>query len=190
MLAVRTGTAGASKFVVLRPLAMGGMAEILLARVKDATPERLVVLKRLHRQLAADREHVQMFMDEARLATTLRHPNVVEVYEFGEDGDQYYIVMEYLHGHDLRRVLNEMVKQSISIRLSQALAIIAGVCRGLAYTHERTNANGELIGIVHRDVSPHNVLLTYSGAVKLLDFGIAKASSHTSRTRTGILKGK
>jgi serine/threonine protein kinase len=190
MLAVRTGTAGASKFVVLRPLAMGGMAEILLARVKDANPERLVVLKRLHRQLAADREHVQMFMDEARLATTLRHPNVVEVYEFGEDGDQYYIVMEYLHGHDLRRVLNEMVKQSISIRLSQALAIIAGVCRGLAYTHERTNAAGELIGIVHRDVSPHNVLLTYSGAVKLLDFGIAKASSHTSRTRTGILKGK
>jgi serine/threonine protein kinase len=170
---------------------MGGMAEILLARAREpAKPERLVVLKRMHRQLAADREYVQMFVDEARIATTLRHPNVVEVYEFGEDGDQYYIAMEYLHGHDLRRVLSDMAKQQIPIRLGQALAIASGVCRGLDYTHERTNAEGELLGIVHRDVSPHNVLLTYSGRVKLVDFGIAKASSQLGRTRTGILKGK
>jgi serine/threonine protein kinase len=169
---------------------MGGMAEILLARVKGANPERLVVLKRMHRHLAADQEHVEMFVDEARLATTLRHSNVVEVYEFGEDAGQYYIVMEYLHGHDLRRVLSEMAKRAVSVRLSHALAIIAGVCRGLDYTHERTNANGELLGVVHRDVSPHNVLITYNGSVKLLDFGIAKASSQISRTRTGILKGK
>jgi serine/threonine protein kinase len=190
MLAARTETACADKFVVLRPLAMGGMAEILLARVNGATPERLVVLKRMHRQFAADRDHVAMFMDEARLATTLRHPNVVEVYEFGEEHGQYYIVMEYLHGHDLRRVLSEMAKRAVSIRLSQALAIITGVCRGLDYTHERTRADGELLGIVHRDVSPHNVHLTYLGKVKLLDFGIAKASSQLARTRTGILKGK
>jgi tRNA A-37 threonylcarbamoyl transferase component Bud32 len=190
MLAARTETACADKFVVLRSLAMGGMAEILLARVKETTPERLVVLKRMHRQLAVDREYVQMFMDEARLATTLRHPNVVEVYEIGEDGEQYYIAMEYLHGHDLRRVLSEMAKRNISIRLSHALAIINGVCRGLDYTHERTNADGELLGIIHRDVSPHNVLLTYNGRVKLVDFGIAKANSQISRTRTGILKGK
>ncbi|HEU4731831.1 MAG TPA: serine/threonine-protein kinase, partial [Kofleriaceae bacterium] len=167
------------------------MAEILLARAREpAKPEKLVVLKRMHRQLAADKEYVQMFVDEARIATTLRHPNVVEVYEFGEDGDQYYIAMEYLHGHDLRRVLSEMAKQQIPIRLGQALAIASGVCRGLDYTHERTNDNGELLGIVHRDVSPHNVLLTYSGRVKLVDFGIAKASGQLGRTRTGILKGK
>jgi len=170
---------------------MGGMAEILLARAREPSkPERLVVLKRMHRQLAADREYVQMFVDEARIATTLRHPNVVEVYEFGEDGDQYYIAMEYLHGHDLRRVLSDMAKQQIPIRLGQALAIASGVCRGLDYTHERTSPEGELLGIVHRDVSPHNVLLTYSGRVKLVDFGIAKASSQLGRTRTGILKGK
>jgi serine/threonine protein kinase len=166
------------------------MAEILLARVKDSSPERLVVLKRMHRQLAADREFVQMFMDEARLAEGLRHPNVVEVYEFGEDNDQYYIAMEYLHGHDLRRVLSEMASKGMSIRLSHALGIITGVCRGLEYTHQRANDAGEPLGIVHRDVSPHNVLLTYTGKVKLVDFGIAKMANHASRTRTGILKGK
>jgi serine/threonine protein kinase len=190
MSAGRTEAAYQSKFTMLRPLAMGGMAEILLARVKGASPERLVVLKRLHRHLAADQEHVEMFMDEARLATTLRHTNVVEVYEAAEDSGQYYLVMEYLHGHDLRRVMQEMTKRSISIRLSQALAIIAGVCRGLDYTHDRTSSGGELLGVVHRDVSPHNVLITFNGGVKLLDFGIAKASGQMSRTRTGILKGK
>ena len=169
---------------------MGGMAEILLARVKDSSPERLVVLKRMHRQLAADREFVQMFMDEARLAEGLRHPNVVEVYEFGDDNDQYYIAMEYLHGHDLRRVLSEMASKGMSIRLSHALGIINGVCRGLDYTHQRKSDAGEPLGIVHRDVSPHNVLLTYTGKVKLVDFGIAKMANHASRTRTGILKGK
>jgi serine/threonine protein kinase len=191
MLAAREETACSNKFVILRSLAMGGMAEILLARVREpARPERLVVLKRMHRQLAADREYVKMFVDEARIATTLRHPNVVEVYESGEDDGQYFIAMEYLHGHDLRHVLSEMARQHVPMRLANALAITRAVCRGLDYTHERTDASGELLGIVHRDVSPHNVLLTYSGRVKLVDFGIAKTSIQISRTRTGILKGK
>src|ERR1041385_4502422 len=191
MLAAREERACSNKFVILRSLAMGGMAEILLARVREpARPERLVVLKRMHRQLAVDREYVKMFVDEARIATSLRHPNVVEVYESGEDDGQYYIAMEYLHGHDLRHVLSEMAKQQIPMRLENALAITRAVCRGLDYTHERTDSSGELLGIVHRDVSPHNVLLTYGGRVKLVDFGIAKTSFQASRTRTGILKGK
>jgi serine/threonine protein kinase len=191
MLAAREETACSNKFVILRSLAMGGMAEILLARVRDpAKPERLVVLKRMHRQLAADREYVKMFVDEARLAITLRHPNVVEVYESGEDDDQYYIAMEYLHGHDLRRVLSQMAKKRVPMRLANALSIARAVCRGLDYTHERTDASGELLGIVHRDVSPHNVLVTYGGRVKLVDFGIAKTTIQLARTRTGILKGK
>ena len=170
---------------------MGRMAEILLARVREpARPERLVVVKRMHRQLAADREYVKMFVDEARIAMTLRHPNVVEVYESGEDDGQFYIAMEYLHGHDLRGVLSEMARRQIPMRLANALAITRAVCRGLDYTHERTDASGELLGIVHRDVSPHNVILTYGGRVKLVDFGIAKTSIQGSRTRTGILKGK
>src|SRR5215510_712805 len=191
MLAAREETACSNKYVILRSLAMGGMAEILLARVREpARPERLVVLKRMHRQLAADREYVKMFVDEARIAMTLRHPNVVEVYESGEDDGQYYITMEYLHGHDLRHVLSEMARQHVPMRLASALAITRAVCRGLDYTHERTDPSGELLGIVHRDVSPHNVLVTYSGRVKLVDFGIAKTSIQASRTRTGILKGK
>src|SRR5213078_2191729 len=188
MLAAREETACSNKFVILRSLAMGGMAEILLARVREpARPERLVVVKRMHRQLAADREYVKMFVDEARIAMTLRHPNVVEVYESGEDDGQFYIAMEYLHGHDLRGVLSEMARRQIPMRLANALAITRAVCRGLDYTHERTDASGELLGIVHRDVSPHNVILTYGGRVKLVDFGIAKTSIQGSRTRTGIL---
>ncbi|HEX7941225.1 MAG TPA: serine/threonine-protein kinase, partial [Gemmatimonadaceae bacterium] len=191
MLAAREETACSNKFVILRSLAMGGMAEILLARVRDpAKPERLVVLKRMHRQLAVDREYVKMFVDEARLAITLRHPNVVEVYESGEDDGQCYIAMEYLHGHDLRRVLSQMAKKRVPMRLANALSIARAVCRGLDYTHERTDASGELLGIVHRDVSPHNVLVTYGGRVKLVDFGIAKTTIQLARTRTGILKGK
>jgi serine/threonine protein kinase len=191
MLAAREETACSNKYVILRSLAMGGMAEILLARVREPPrPERLVVLKRMHRQLAADREYVKMFVDEARIAMTLRHPNVVEVYESGEDDGQFYITMEYLHGHDLRGVLSEMARRQIPMRLANALAITRAVCRGLDYTHERTDASGELLGIVHRDVSPHNVILTYGGRVKLVDFGIAKTSIQASRTRTGILKGK
>ncbi|HMG24869.1 MAG TPA: protein kinase [Kofleriaceae bacterium] len=191
MLAAREETACSNKFVILRSLAMGGMAEILLARVREpAKPERLVVLKRMHRQLAVDREYVKMFVDEARLAITLRHPNVVEVYESGEDDGQYYIAMEYLHGHDLRRVLSQMAKRRVPMRLANALSIARAVCRGLDYTHERTDVNGEQLGIVHRDVSPHNVLVTYGGRVKLVDFGIAKTTIQLARTRTGILKGK
>src|SRR5215468_3960306 len=191
MLAAREETACSNKFVILRSLAMGGMAEILLARVREpARPERLVVLKRMHRQLAVDREYVKMFVDEARLAITLRHPNVVEVYESGEDDGQCYIAMEYLHGHDLRRVLSQMAKKRVPMRLANALSIARAVCRGLDYTHERTDASGDLLGIVHRDVSPHNVLVTYGGRVKLVDFGIAKTTIQLARTRTGILKGK
>lgn len=191
MLAAREETACSNKFVILRSLAMGGMAEILLARVRDpAKPERLVVLKRMHRQLAVDREYVKMFVDEARLAITLRHPNVVEVHESGEDDGQCYIAMEYLHGHDLRRVLSQMAKKRVPMRLANALSIARAVCRGLDYTHQRTDVSGELLGIVHRDVSPHNVLVTYGGRVKLVDFGIAKTTIQQARTRTGILKGK
>jgi serine/threonine protein kinase len=191
MLAARVETACSDKYVILGSLAMGGMAEILLARARSQSePQRLVVIKRMHRQLAADREYVQMFLREARIATTLRHPNVVEVYEIGQDNDQHYIAMEHLHGHDLRSVLSQMATEQVPMRLGQALAIARGVCSGLDYTHELTDAAGVTLGIVHRDVSPHNVVLTYNGRVKLVDFGIAKANTHASRTRTGIVKGK
>jgi predicted Ser/Thr protein kinase len=167
------------------------MAELHLVRVSSPDQRgRLMVVKRLHPKLAIDPEFVRMFVDEARIASKLRHPNVVEVYEIGEDDGQYYIAMEHLHGHDLRDALVRMIGRHVRVTIEQALTIARGVAAGLHYTHERTDADGSLLGIVHRDVSPHNVILTYDGDVKIVDFGVAKASIQLSRTRTGVLKGK
>jgi hypothetical protein len=184
-------TAWRTKYEVLRPLAVGGMAELHLVRAQ--APEhtgRLMVVKRLHPRLAINPEFVRMFLDEARIASTLRHPNVVEVYEIGEEAEQYYIAMEHLHGHDLRDAMVRMIGRHVRVTIDQALTIARSVAAGLHYTHERTDAEGKLLGIVHRDVSPHNVILTYDGDVKIVDFGVAKASTQLSRTRTGVLKGK
>ena len=163
------------------------MAELFLVR---DSPERLAVVKRLHRKLAIDPEFVRMFLDEAHIAATLHHPNVVEVYEICEDAEQCYIAMEHLHGYDLRRTMARMIALGTPVKLEQALSVARAVAAGLHYTHERTGPDGELLGIVHRDVSPHNVILTYNGDVKIVDFGVAKANIQMSRTRTGVLKGK
>jgi serine/threonine-protein kinase len=164
------------------------MAEITLARARDT--DRLVVLKKLHPRLAIEPEYIRMFHDEADIASRLHHPNLVEVYELGADGDDHYIAMEYLHGHDLSCTLRRMRRQRIPLLFQHAIAIVRDVAAGLHYAHERIDDHGELLRIIHRDVSPHNVFLTFSGEVKVVDFGIAKASSQTSKTRTGVLKGK
>jgi hypothetical protein len=184
-------TAWTTKYEILRPLAEGGMAELHLARAHASEqPGRLMVVKRLHPRLAINPEFVRMFLDEARIASTLRHRNVVEVYEIGEDAEQYYIAMEHLHGHDLRDAMVRMIGRHARLTIEQSLTIARAVAAGLHYTHERTGPDGKLLGIVHRDVSPHNVILTYDGDVKIVDFGVAKASTQLSRTRTGVLKGK
>ena len=184
-------TAWRTKYEVLRPLAVGGMAELHLVRAPAAGQlERLMVVKRLHPKLAINPEFVRMFLDEARIASTLRHPNVVEVHEIGEEAEQYFIAMEHLHGHDLREAMGRMIALHAPVHIEQALTIARSVAAGLHYTHERTGTDGKLLGIVHRDVSPHNVILTYGGDVKIVDFGVAKASTQLSRTRTGVLKGK
>jgi serine/threonine protein kinase len=177
-----------AKYEVLRPLATGGMAEIFLARTRDSG--RLVVIKKLHPRLAIESEYVQMFRDEAVIASKLQHPNLVEVYELGLDGEEHYIAMEYLHGHDLSRTLRRMRNDRVPLMFQQAIAIVRDIAAGLHYAHERVDDEGNLLNIIHRDISPHNVILTYSGEVKVLDFGIAKANSQVARTRTGVLKGK
>jgi len=187
----RTETAWTAKYELLCPLAAGGMAELHLVRAHDPERgERLAVIKRLRRELAVDPLYVRMFLDEARLASTLRHPNVVEVFEVGQDGEQCYIAMEHLHGHDLRDLMARVTGRGQRLRFEQALTIARSVATGLHYTHERIGADGQPLNIVHRDVSPHNVFLTYGGNVKIVDFGVAKASTQLSRTRTGVLKGK
>lgn len=164
------------------------MAEVYLSRTRDGG--RLVVLKKLHPRLAIEPEHVQMFRDEAVIASKLQHPNLVEVYELGLDGEDHYIAMEYLHGHDLTRLLRRMRHQRIPLMFQQAITIVRDVAAGLHHAHERIDDDGNLLNIIHRDVSPHNVILTYAGEVKVVDFGIAKAASQIARTRTGVLKGK
>ena len=151
------------------------MAEIYLARALGIEGfEKLVVVKRILPEFADNDEFVQMFLDEARLAATLHHSNIVQVYDIGSDDGQYFFAMEYLHGEDGRQLMKACATRHTPLPLGNALAIGIGISAGLHYAHERV-ATGGRSSIVHRDVSPPNVLVTYDGGVKLVDFGIARA---------------
>ncbi|MFT3692226.1 MAG: protein kinase [Kofleriaceae bacterium] len=182
-------TVGSSlgRYQILRKLSDGTMAEIYLARLAgQAGFEKLVVIKRIKAQTAKDRAALAMFLDEARLAATLHHSNIAEVIDVGESNGNYFFAMEYVHGRDTRAVL---ASARGPVPLGAALSITMGVASALAYAHEKTAPEGPL-RIVHRDVSPSNVIVSYDGAVKLVDFGIARATSRTAKTLTGVLKGK
>nr|MBA3502050.1 protein kinase [Deltaproteobacteria bacterium] len=133
---------------------------------------------------------VQMFLDEARLAASLNHQNVAQVFEVGEDAGIHYLAMEYVHGQDLRALLAKAGSQGTRVPLELSLTVVAGAAAGLHHAHERRGPDGISLGIVHRDVSPSNIMIGYDGAVKLLDFGIAKATSRSVETQSGIIKGK
>jgi serine/threonine protein kinase len=178
------------KYEVIRQIAVGGMAELYLARTLGIEGfEKLVVVKRILPQYVTSASFVEMFLNEARLAATLHHPNVAQVYDIGlEDGD-YFFAMEYVHGEDLDHVAAASDEQGVPISMDAALTLVAGLCAGLHYAHDKASPEGKPLQIVHRDVSPSNVLVSYDGAVKLVDFGIARASSRPGTTQGG-LKGK
>ncbi|HEX4456908.1 MAG TPA: serine/threonine-protein kinase, partial [Polyangia bacterium] len=179
------------KYEVLRPLAQGGMAELFLARATGLVGiERLVVIKRVRPQLATYQKYIAMFLDEARLAATLQHANIVQTYDFGEDYGGYYIAMEYLHGEDVARLMKHAQVKNVRVPLEHALSIGLGMCAGLHYAHERVALDGQPLYIVHRDISPHNISVTYDGSVKVVDFGIAKAARRLIETRNRTIKGK
>ncbi len=181
------------KYTLIRKLALGGMAEIFLALQKSmAGFEKLIVVKRVLPHLAQDQAFIELLLSEARIAATLNHPNVAHIYDVGEADGQFYIAMEHIHGEDLRSIVRQMKKvNETSFPLEHAIAIVLGCCAGLSYAHERANLDGEQMNIVHRDVSPQNILVTFTGDVKLVDFGIAKAGrSHMEDTGSGQLKGK
>jgi serine/threonine protein kinase len=179
------------KYEIIRELATGGMATIYLARASgEAGFEKLVVLKCILPGLARDRGFVSMFLDEARIAATLRHSNIADVFDVGVEDGTYFFAMEYVHGQNARVVRIESKARQFAIPLEVSLAIIANTAAALAYAHDRSSSEGPL-NLVHRDVSPSNVIVSYEGAVKLVDFGIARATLRGgSRTRTGLKRGK
>ncbi|HWB80832.1 MAG TPA: serine/threonine-protein kinase [Nannocystaceae bacterium] len=178
------------RYTIVDRIGRGGMAEVFLARHDGLSGfAKTVALKVIHDDLVDDPAHIRMLLEEARLAATLDHPNVVQVFDVGADRREHYLTMEYVHGRDLRQILRELAGRT-RIPLLLALAIVQDIARALHFAHTRTSPDGRPLGIVHRDVSPSNVLVSFAGAVKLTDFGIAKVSAHTAHTRTGTFKGK
>jgi serine/threonine protein kinase len=178
------------RYEVLRKLATGGMAEIYLGRMRGVAGfEKLCVLKRILPGVAVDQKLVQMFLDEARLSATLRHPNIADVFDLGTENGSYFYAMEFIHGQDARAIRVKSAEVARPVPLDVSLAIVHGVASALEYAHDKTGPDGPL-DLVHRDISPGNILISYEGAVKLVDFGIARATTRASDTKTGTLKGK
>ncbi|HEU0030384.1 MAG TPA: serine/threonine-protein kinase [Kofleriaceae bacterium] len=179
------------RYEVIGHLATGGMAQIYLARQTGlGSFERHVVLKTILRERANDHRFVTMFLDEAKLAATLNHQNVAQVYEVDQADGAYFMAMEYVHGENARAILETSLKRGWTIPLELALMIISGAAAGLHHAHERRGKNGQPLNIVHRDVSPANIMVGYDGSVKVLDFGIAKAEERATKTVGGTIKGK
>nr|MBK7068528.1 protein kinase [Deltaproteobacteria bacterium] len=180
-----------ARYEIVRQLACGGMAEVLLARQNaDDGSIKLVVLKRVLTHLAQNDGFLKMFAHEARIASQLRHPNIVQVLEVGEHEGLPVLVMERLEGADLLRLLQQCVTRRQSLGTAVSMAILAGAARGLGYAHRARSSDGRALRLIHRDISPHNVFITRDGGVKLLDFGIAKSAAHVGLTSTGQVKGK
>ncbi|MCY0996501.1 protein kinase [Myxococcus sp. MISCRS1] len=176
------------KYLLIKRLAVGGMAELFLAQ-RPPDPE-LVVLKRILPYLSEEPEFVQMFLDEARIAAQLHHPNIVQVHELGKEGDNIFIAMEFVEGVDLRHVVLEEFKFGATVPCGVAARICSLVASGLDYAHQSRGVDGRPLELIHRDVSPQNVMIGYDGRVKLVDFGIAKAGAFMERSKPGVIKGK
>lgn len=179
------------RYQLLKRLARGGMGEVWLARQAGMQGfEKLVVIKRILPHLAEDEEFVNMFLDEGKIAAKLNHSNIVNIFDLGQEGEYFFLAMEYLHGEDVRRIWKQAAKAGTALPPALACRIIADACAGLDFAHKRTDERGEPLNIVHRDISPHNIIVTFDGAVKVIDFGIARARGRLAHTATGALKGR
>jgi eukaryotic-like serine/threonine-protein kinase len=176
---------------LLERISIGGMAEVYRAKPLDAPDfDRLLAVKRILPNLAEDDEFVRMFVDEAKIAIRLDHPNIAQIYELGKRGSSHYIVMEYVAGHDVLRLQHTFRQRDGAMAPGQAAYIVRCVAAALYHAHEHKNDAGEPEPVIHRDVSPANVLISFGGEVKLIDFGIAKVANRSSGTQVGVLKGK
>jgi len=179
------------KYTLIDRIAVGGMAEIFLARQAGLEGfEKTIVIKRIRPHLSSQKSFVKMFLNEAKLAAQLNHPNIVQIYDLGKIGESYFIAMEYIFGRDMRRIIPKADSLGIPFPMVYALKIASSVCEGLYYAHQKMDIYGQPLNIVHRDVTPENIFVSFDGTVKVLDFGIAKAANQIEQTKAGEIKGK
>jgi len=179
------------KYFLVDKIAVGGMAEIFKAKTfSHGGFEKLLVIKRILAHLSENEEFVEMFVDEAKVTVALQHANIVQTYDFGKLHTNYFIAMECVEGKDVKVLLRKLAQRRKLLPIEFAVYVAHEVCKGLDYAHRRTDMHGKKMGIVHRDMSPSNVLISYEGEIKIADFGIAKAATNAYNTKDGVLKGK
>ena len=178
------------KYQLIDRISLGGMAEVFRAKLQNDRTEKLFAIKKILPSLCEDTNFIKMFVEEARLAGQLIHPNICALHELGRVDGAHFLAMEYIWGKDLIQVRTKLRKAKQKVPLEICVFILARVLEGLDYAHKKRDPLGRMLGLVHRDLSPHNVLISYEGDVKVIDFGIAKADSRASLTQAGTLKGK
>lgn len=179
------------KYLILDHLVDGGMAKICRARYLGETANKVVAIKMVQPQFSNDEAFLRMFQDELNITFSMLHPNIMQVYDYGKTNGQLYTAMEYIHGANLKQYLDRLKEKKVVFPVEISCYIISQVCLGLHYAHTFTDKlTGKPYNIVHRDISPHNIMLTYDGAVKVIDFGIAKANTNAEATQAGTIKGK
>jgi eukaryotic-like serine/threonine-protein kinase len=179
------------KYLILDHLVDGGMAKICRARFLGEQANKMVAVKMVQQQFSNDEAFVRMFQDELNITFGMLHPNIMQVYDYGKTNGQLYTAMEYIHGANLKQYLDRLKEKKVVFPVEISSYIISQVCLGLHYAHTFTDKlTGKPFNIVHRDISPHNIMLTYDGAVKVIDFGIAKANTNSEATQAGTIKGK
>lgn len=179
------------KYLLLDQIAVGGMAELHRAMITGVQGfEKLIAVKKILPHLTIEEELVDSFIDEAKLAALLHHQNIVQIYDFGSVEKSYFIAMEYLFGKDLRNVMDKAKQDGSPLSLEYALYVVSRVASGLNYAHNLKDFQGKQLNIIHRDISPQNIFITYEGDVKIVDFGIAKAATQSTMTQVGMIKGK
>lgn len=179
------------RYELLHPIARGGMGEIYLARARGAGGfEKTIIIKTMVEHLAEEEEFITRFLDEAHIVVQLVHGNIVPVFDMGEEDGTYFIAMEYVPGRDLREVLKRLSMTGDVMPVDLALFVVSEVAKGLDYAHRKTDSDGESLGIVHRDISPSNIVISSDGEVKIIDFGIARAAGKLGRTASGRIQGK
>jgi serine/threonine protein kinase/thioredoxin-like negative regulator of GroEL len=179
------------KYVLLEKIATGGMAELFRAMIMGQEGfEKLVAIKRILPHLTDQTELVTAFIDEAKLAALLQHPNIVQIYDFGSVDGAYFLAMEHLFGRNLHSILTKSREKGMPFTVDHGLYVVSKICEGMDYAHKLKDLQSKPLHLIHRDISPANVLITYEGEVKIVDFGIAKAAGKNTKTREGLIKGK